>query len=96
MARYVREQGYPPESIDVLTGQGSGPGPAGFTAAMLPFLQAQGDSAALKAQLSRLVANPVRSTAYYEQTLALFGLGWMEGRYRFSSGGQLLPQRTKP
>lgn len=95
MARYVREQGYPPESIDVLTGQGSGPGPAGFTAAMLPFLQAQGDSAALKAQLSRLVANPVRSTAYYEQTLALFGLGWMEGRYRFSSGGQLLPQRTK-
>lgn len=96
MARYVREQGHPPESIDVLTGQGSGPGPAGFTAAMLPFLQAQGDRAALKAQLSRLVANPVRSTAYYEQTLALFGLGWMEGRYRFSSGGQLLPQRTKP
>ena len=96
MARYVREQGYPPESIDVLTGQGSGPGPAGFTAAMLPFLQAQGDSAALKAQHSRLIANPVRSTAYYEQTLALFGLGWMEGRYRFSSGGQLLPQRTKP
>ncbi len=94
MARYVRDKGHPPESIDVLTGQGSGPGPAGFTAAILPFLQAQDESAALKTQRSRLASNPVRPTAYYEQTLALFGLGWMEGRYRFSPGGQLMPQRT--
>jgi len=96
MARYVREQGHPPESIDVLTGQGSGPGPAGFTAAMLPFLQAQGENTALQAQRSRLAASPIRPTAYYEQTLALFGLGWMEGWFRFASGGQLVPQKTKP
>lgn len=95
MARYVREKGYPPESIDVLTGQDSGPGPAGFTAAILPFLQALEESAALQVQRSRLASNPVRPTAYYEQTLALFGLGWMEGRYRFSAGGQLLLQRAQ-
>jgi len=96
MARYVREQGHPPESIDVRSGQASGAGPSGFSAAMLPFLQAQGDSAALQAQRNRLAASPVRTTAYYEQTLSLFGLGWMEGWYRFSPGGQLLPRRPRP
>lgn len=95
MARSVREQGQPPEMVDVLTGQGSGAGPAGFSAALLPFLLAQGDDAAVKAQRSRLAASPVRPTAYYEQTLALFGLGWMEGWYRFSPAGQLVPQKGK-
>lgn len=40
MARFVREQGYPPESIDILTAQASGPAPSGFSAAVLPFLRA--------------------------------------------------------
>lgn len=96
MARYVREQGHPPESIDVLSGQAAAAGPSGFSAAMLPFLRAQGDDAALEAQRRRLTANPVRPNAYYEQTLALFGLGWMEGWFRFSAAGQLLPKKTVP
>ncbi|MFI8614115.1 cellulose synthase complex periplasmic endoglucanase BcsZ [Acidovorax sp. NPDC077693] len=95
MARQVREQGHPPEYVDVLTGQGSGPGPAGFSAALLPFLQAQGDDSALKAQRGRLAATPIRPTAYYEQTLSLFGQGWMDGWYRFSASGQLTPQKRK-
>ncbi|QNP61047.1 cellulose synthase complex periplasmic endoglucanase BcsZ [Paenacidovorax monticola] len=92
MARLVRDRGHPPESIDVLSGQESGPAPSGFSAAMLPFLQASGDASALQVQQLRLQARPLRPQAYYEQCLALFGQGWMDGAYRFGPGGQLLPR----
>jgi endoglucanase len=95
MARYVRDQGYPPESIDILTGQASGPAPSGFSAAMLPFLRAVGDDKALQSQRMRLEARPLRPTAYYEQTLALFGQGAFDGQYRFTATGQLIV-RWKP
>ena len=90
MARYVREQGYPPESIDILTAQASGPAPSGFSAAMLPFLRAAGDDKALQSQRMRLEARPLRPAAYYEQVLALFGLGAIDGQYRFTPVGQLI------
>lgn len=89
MARFVREQGYPPESIDILSGKSSGAGASGFSAAMLPFLQAEKESAALQEQRTRLEARPVRANAYYEQALALFGRGWDEDFYQFSAAGQL-------
>lgn len=89
MAHYVRDQGYPPESIDILTGQAAQPGPVGFSACLLPFLAAQGDSATLQAQQLRLEARPLRPDAYYDTVLALFGLGWMQQRYRFTADGQL-------
>ncbi|PJI96700.1 endoglucanase [Acidovorax sp. 69] len=95
MARYVRDQGYPPESIDILTVQASGPAPSGFSAAMLPFLRAAGDDKALQSQRMRLEARPLRPTAYYEQVLALFGLGAFDGQYRFTAAGQLIV-RWKP
>jgi endoglucanase len=75
MARFVREQGYPPESIDILAAQATGPAPSGFSAALLPFLRALGDEKALQSQRMQLQARPLRPTAYYEQVLALFGLG---------------------
>lgn len=92
MARFIQDQGYPPESIDVLTAQASGPGPSGFSAAVLPFLSALQFEAALKAQRLRLEARPLPADAYYQQVLGLFGLGWLEGRFRFSETGHLLPQ----
>lgn len=92
MAQHVRNQGYPPESIDILTGKASGPAPSGFSVAMLPFLQAQGDKTALEAQRMRLEARPLRPEAYYEQVLSLFGQGWMDGVFRFAATGHLLPQ----
>jgi endoglucanase len=92
MAHYVRETGAPPESIDILSGQASGPGPSGFVAALLPFLQAQKDLPALRAQRARLQARPLREDAYYEQALSLFALGWMDGHYRYGSDGRLLPR----
>ncbi|KQW25913.1 cellulose synthase complex periplasmic endoglucanase BcsZ [Acidovorax sp. Root402] len=95
MARFVREQGYPPESIDILTAQASGPAPSGFSAAVLPFLRAVGDDRTLQSQRMRLEARPLRPTAYYEQVLGLFGLGAMEGQYRFTANGQLTV-RWKP
>lgn len=95
MVRYVRDRGYPPESIDIVTGQGSGPAPSGFSAAMLPFLREAGDDKALQSQRVRLDARPLRPTAYYEQVLALFGLGSFERQYRFTATGQLVV-RWKP
>ena len=95
MARYVRDQGYPPEFIDILSAQASGPAPSGFSAALLPFLRAVGDDKALQAQRARLEARPLRPTAYYEQVLALFGLGAFEGQYRFTATGHLIA-RWKP
>lgn len=92
MVRHTREQGHPPESIHIVTGKASGPAPSGFSAAMLPFLQAQGDNATLEAQRMRLEARPLRPEAYYEQVLGLFGVGWMDGMFRFSATGKLLPQ----
>jgi len=90
MARFVRERGYPPEHVDILTGQASGPGPSGFSAAVLPFLQASGETQALQTQQLRLQARPPRPDAYYEQCLTLFGQGWLDGALRFDADGQLL------
>lgn len=89
MAAIVERDNAPPEHIHPLTLQTSGPGPSGFSAAMLPFLQAEGATQALEAQRQRLVTQPLRPTAYYEQCLAMFGLGWMRGDYAFTASGQL-------
>lgn len=95
MARFVRDKGYPPESIDIVSGQPSGPGSSGFSAAMLPFLHAVGDTATLRAQVLRLQARPLRPDAYYEHVLGLFGQGWLDGWFRFTPTGHVQP-RWKP
>ena len=56
---------------------------------MLPFLKAQKEDAALQEQRTRIDARPVRPEAYYEQALALFGMGWDDGVYQFSPAGDL-------
>lgn len=89
MGRFISQQGYPPESIDILTGQSSGAAASGFSAAVLPFLKARKDNAALQEQRTRIEARPIRASAYYEQALGLFGMGWDEGVYQFSATGQL-------
>jgi endoglucanase len=92
MARFVAQNGYPPEFVNILTGSGPKPGPSGFSAAMLPFLRARGDRQVLEAQLNRLQAKPIRPKAYYEQALGLFGLGAHDGYFRFAQDGRLLPK----
>ena len=50
----------------------------------------------MEAQQLRIEAKKplARKDNYYEQALTLFGLGWMENRYRFSGEGALSPNWT--
>lgn len=92
MAEFVERHGHPPESIQVLTGRAGDPGSSGFSAAMVPLLQAAGLNDALGKQLQRIEAEPVAGDAYYDQVLSLYALGWYSGHYRFASDGKLIPR----
>lgn len=95
MARVIERLGFPPESVHTQTGEplkGGSAGSAGFSAAVVPFLKARGDHAALQDQLLRLQAKPLRANAYYDQALSLFALGAHEGVYRFTLEGSLVPR----
>ncbi len=92
MAEKVKQLGGPPRSIDTETGASTGFGPAGFSAALMPLLKAlqyHRTLALVKQQASGVLDHPDH---YYDQMLALFGQGWMEGRYRFGRQGQLQPK----
>lgn len=85
---------WPPERIDALTGVSQGSGPVGFKAALLPYLKATGTTACLNKQQTLIEkqwrANLLsKSPRYYDQNLALFGLGWMDGRFQFDGNGDL-------
>jgi endoglucanase len=91
MADLLERETAPPESIDAIDGSAQGEGPAGFSAALLPFLAALGRASALRTQELRLRNHPVRPDAYYEQVLALFATGWRELRFAFAADGSLVP-----
>jgi endoglucanase len=96
MVNYIALHGYPPESVNTLTGEANKPGPPGFSMAMLPMLAAIDNSDVLQSQLDRLTAHPPQADAYYEQVLSLFGKGWHDGYYHFAKNGNLLPQWLEP
>ncbi len=97
MLEQTRSQGLPPEAVDSLSGEPQGRGPAGFSAALLPMLQAlEGYDDQLNAQRERLIQHPPAEDAYYNQSLLLFGQGWDEQRYRFDEAGRLQPAWTAP
>lgn len=91
MADRVEREATPPETIDVIDASARGEGPAGFSAALLPFLAALDRASALQAQEARLRNHPVRPNAYYEQVLRLFASGWRELRFAFAADGSLVP-----
>lgn len=96
MGRYVADNGVPPREINVRNGTGNGVAPVGFSAALLPFLQASGLTAPLRQQQLRITAlAPLeRGDNYYDQVLTLFAQGWIEGRYRFGADGIFEPRWT--
>lgn len=104
VARRLDGRAAPPEKMMATTGALQGDGPLGFSAALLPFLQASGTSArtALATQRQRAAsmiqpdvagAQPPAASAtaptYYDTVLGLFGLGYDEQRYKFARNGQL-------
>lgn len=96
MADFVASHGFPPERVDTQTGTaGSNAGNAGFSAAVAPYLAALGhdDLARTQAQRTRSLAREA-PLGYYSQVLALFGLGYLDGLYRFDADGAVIPAWT--
>ncbi len=91
MAERVKQLGAPPRNVNTKTGQSSGLGSPGFSASLMPLLKAlkhPQELALLQGQTQRILQHP---NHYYDQVLALFALGWMEGRYQFGRDGRLQP-----
>lgn len=93
----------PPLSVDTQTGVASGISPVSFSAALLPYFSRTGNKVALRLQRERLLAQSEANSAllghelrYYDQVLGLFGLGWMDHRFSFSSQGQLVVPWKSP
>ncbi len=89
MAQLTAQQGVPPEKTDTANGKTSGNGPVGFSAAVLPMLVNHPE--ALQVQRQRIQQNPPGDNAYFSASLALFGQGWDQQRYRFNRQGELQP-----
>lgn len=94
MARAFVADGRVPREVDAASGVRTGDAPPGFLAAFLPYLERLGRS---PQPLGVRLAASRRSdglygadAAYYDQNLALFGLGPQTGRFRFDARGHLL------
>ena len=89
----------PPEKVVTTTGETSGSGPFGFSAALLPYLKVTNQTKLLDLQrqrvetLQKLTLLPEilqsRRPPYYDYVLTLFSLGWIERRYHFQRNGTL-------
>lgn len=95
-AELIRNKGVPPEKVDPASGKpvANEWAPIGFSAAVLPYLKALGETSLAEAQLKRLrrdrsKAHLLRRSNYYDEALVLFGKGWWDGRYRFDAQGRL-------
>ena len=80
----------PVEIVDTQTLAMRGDGSPGFSAALLPMLANAKQAAALTQHRARAEhAVTQRGGAYYSDVLSLFGLGWVESRYRFDASGSV-------
>lgn len=96
MATYLRTSQVPPAGVRPDGSIEDSKGPVGFSAALLPYASALGDGQIEKQQMSRvrsnfnpqtgLYGNPAK---YYDQNLALFGLGFEEHQFSFGADGAL-------
>ncbi|MBD2857678.1 cellulase [Spongiibacter sp. KMU-158] len=97
MLALTKKHTAPPEKTQVISGQASGIGPYGFSAALLPMLTASNKSELAKHQKARVIeglANSPVHTDYYNRVLSLFALAWPE-RYQFSQTGELQTDWSK-
>jgi endo-1,4-beta-D-glucanase Y len=101
MAGHLRTTPVPPAKVN-LDGTIADPnGPVGFSAALLPYLAALGETELERGQRSRVRAQLDRRTGlygtpgrYYDQNLVLFALGAMERVFWFDARGALHRTRS--
>jgi endoglucanase len=87
----------PPESIDTTTLATRGQAPVGFLAALLPLLVRFKFTEAVQSYRKRIEAESLKNNQhYYSDALTLFGLGWLEGRFRFDRHGDLRVRWSGP
>jgi endoglucanase len=101
MLNNVKDGATPPEIVDTQTLEMRGDGPPGFSAALLPMLANARMTAALQIHRQRAAEASLQDNHnYYNDVLSLFGLGWLEQRYRFNRTGLLsvrwTPARARP
>jgi endo-1,4-beta-D-glucanase Y len=90
MVDVVAKRAVPMESVDTYTLEMKGDGSPGFSAAMLPMLANAHLSAALQTHRKRAADESLQGNqGYYSDVLSLFGLGWLEQRFRFNRAGVL-------
>jgi endoglucanase len=103
MGAYLANHGAPPEKVSDQGIPLAQDGPIGFSAAVLPYLRAfpgmERPSAQQTVRLSeqRDAATGLygKDLAYYDQVLALFATGYLDGRFRFGPGGELKVEWTR-
>jgi len=97
MSAYLANHDAPPEKVSDQGIPLAQDGSVGFSAAVLPYLRAfPGLSKVSAQQMIRMSAQRDRSSGlygknltYYDQNLALFATGFLDGRFRFGPGGEL-------
>jgi endoglucanase len=96
LADFVGAHGFAPERVDTRTGTtGPNEGNGGFSAAVAPYLAALGRTDLANAQVERSRALAQKSPpGYYSSVLMLFGLGYLDGLYRFDAQGRVAPAWT--
>ncbi len=97
MSTYLATHDAPPEKVSDQGIPMAEDGPVGFSAALLPYLRGEPDGSKAAARqtvrLSKLRDGASglygKDLAYYDQNLALFSTGFIEGRFSFGPGGEL-------
>jgi len=103
MGSYLDNHNAPPEKVSDQGIPAEQDGPVGFSAAVLPYLKtfpnlervAVLQKIRISAQLDRSTGLYGKDPAYYDQNLILFSTGFLEGRFRFGSQGELKVEWTR-
>jgi endoglucanase len=97
MSVYLANHDAPPEKVSDQGIPLAQDGPVGFSAAVLTYLRAfphatpAGDRQMVRLMKARDASTGLygKDLAYYDQNLALFATGFIDGRFRFDAGGEL-------
>ena len=103
MGSYLAQHSAPPEKVSADGIPLPKPGPVGFSAALLPFMWSSPDLARPAAQQRIQVSQQLdtasglygKDPAYYDQNLVLFGIGFLDERFRFGPHGELKVEWTR-